>query len=292
MFRAIVVCAVLTAACKSDGGSTDETLETPVPTTPKKSAGGFSEALSQDLAGETAGSGERIAGTATGESSSPASAGSGSGSAKATPVVAAGSGSGSAKATPPTPSTPTPPTPVVAVGPGSAKATPPAPTPPTPVVAATKPTPPAPIPPSTPAKPVEMTPALKAIKLSLLPNWKRDDGEAASISLFVDMQTRSETAVFRFYYGYDDIRAPSDRDAYKKFLTETKILTVTSDRQRGAAWYLEGTDAQGRAAFRILVTYDSKRLICGGPLYKDSPFGDVRDEVILQAKKICETIQL
>ncbi len=128
--------------------------------------------------------------------------------------------------------------------------------------------------------------------MSLLPNWKRDEGEAASISLVVDVQSRGETQVFRFSYGYDDVRAPTDRDAYKKFLGDTKILAVTGDRQRGAAWYLEGTDSAGRAAFRILVTYGGKRLVCYGPLYKDSPFGDIRDEVIIQAKKICETIQL
>ena len=136
-----------------------------------------------------------------------------------------------------------------------------------------------------------MTAELKAIKLSLLPNWKRDVDEAGTISLFVDVQSKDETAVFKFYYGYDDARAPVDRDAYKKFLGESKILTVGADRQRGAAWYLEGTDASG-PAFRVLVTYGGKRLVCFGSLYKGSGFGDIRDEVVIQAKKICETIQL
>ena len=136
-----------------------------------------------------------------------------------------------------------------------------------------------------------MTAELKAIQLSLLPNWKRDVEEAGTISLLVDVQSKGETQVFKFHYGYDDPRAPMDREAYKKFLTDSKILTVTADRQRGAAWYIEGTDASG-PAFRVVVTYGGKRLVCHGSLYKGSGFGDIRDEVIIQAKKICETIQL
>jgi len=328
MIRALVVGAVLCAACNSDSASTDETLATPSPRPKKGSGGGFTASLSADLAKDRPGSGVRTAGTATGDSSSGSASGSGSnagsvtaaagsaagagsaqsgsatlsaaGSAKAgTPVAGAGSGSakapvagagsgsakapvagagsGSAKAAPPTP------TPVAGAGSGSAKVAPPTPTP---VAGAGSGSAAAPRP------PVVLTPELKAIQLSMLPNWKRDDGEAATISLFVDVQSRGETAVFRFHYGYDDPRAPTDRDAYKKFLGDAKILSVAADRQRGAAWYLEGTDATGHPAFRILVTYGGKRLVCYGSLYKDSPFGDIRDEVIIQAKKICETIQL
>ena len=145
--------------------------------------------------------------------------------------------------------------------------------------------------PPPPKAPVVLTAELKAIQLSLLPNWKRDVEEAGTISLFVDVQSKGETSVFKFHYGYDDPRAPMDREAYKKFLTDSKILTVALDRQRGAAWYIEGTDASG-PAFRVVVTYGGKRLVCYGSLYKGSGFGDIRDEVIIQAKKICETIQL
>jgi len=304
MIRALVVGAVLCAACNSDSASTDETLATPSPRPKKGSGGGFTASLSADLAKDGPGSGARTAGTATGDSSATSGSAAGAGSAvgagsapsgsaapgagSATPgagsaTPAAGTGSGSAKAVTPTPGagsgsakavTPTP-----GAGSGSAKAV-------TPAAGTTAGSAAAPRP------PVVLTPELKAIQLSLLPNWKRDDGEAATISLFVDVQSRGETAVFRFHYGYDDPRAPADRDAYKKFLGDAKILSVAADRQRGAAWYLEGADATGRPAFRIVVTYGGKRLVCYGSLYKDSPFGDIRDEVIIQAKKICETIQL
>ena len=318
MIRALVVGAVLCAACNSDSASTDETLATPSPRPKKGSGGGFTASLSADLAKDGPGSGARTAGTATGDSSATSGSAAGAGSAvgagsapsgsaapgagSATPAAgsatpAAGTGSGSAKAVTPTPGagsgsakavTPTPGagsgsakavTPTPGAGSGSAKAV-------TPAAGTTAGSAAAPRP------PVVLTPELKAIQLSLLPNWKRDDGEAATISLFVDVQSRGETAVFRFHYGYDDPRAPADRDAYKKFLGDAKILSVAADRQRGAAWYLEGADATGRPAFRIVVTYGGKRLVCYGSLYKDSPFGDIRDEVIIQAKKICETIQL
>ncbi len=142
-------------------------------------------------------------------------------------------------------------------------------------------------PPLPAVKPV-MTPELQAIRLSLEPNWDRDQLEAGSISLY----EKNANATFKFNYGYEDPKAPTNRDAYKKFLADTGSLKVLADRQSGAAWYLEGTDASSHAAFRVVVTFGGKRLVCYGSLYKDSGLGDLRDSVLLQAKKICETIQL
>ncbi len=133
-----------------------------------------------------------------------------------------------------------------------------------------------------------MTPELAAIKLSLKPNWDRDVEEPGTISLIV----KGANVTFKFRYGYEDPKAPADRDAYKKFLADSGALKVLMDRQSGAAWYLEGTDASSHAAFRIVVNYGGKRLVCFGSLYKDSGLGDLRDDVLVDAKKICETIQL
>ena len=79
----------------------------------------------------------------------------------------------------------------------------------------------------------------------------------------------SSKRVFSFKYGYDLAAAPTDREAYKKFLADQRLLNVTLDRQRGAAWYLEGTDGLGVASFRTVVVYGGKRLVCGGSLFKD-----------------------
>jgi hypothetical protein len=101
--------------------------------------------------------------------------------------------------------------------------------------------------------------------------------------------------VFAFRYGYEDPKAPTDRDAYKKWLAAQGILTPTLDRQRGGSWYLEGTDSGGTAVFRSIVVFGGKKLICGGSLYKDAAsnqLGDIRDKTIIQAKEICETVAL
>jgi hypothetical protein len=137
---------------------------------------------------------------------------------------------------------------------------------------------------------------LAAIKLDLEPNWDRDFDTAGTISFVLRVPNSSDTRLFSFNYGYDYPGAPSDRDAYKKFLSDHRVLDVTLDRQRGAAWYLEGTDAAGQPAFRYLVVYGGKRLVCYGSLYKTheaTALGpDLRDKVVATAKKICETIAL
>jgi hypothetical protein len=136
---------------------------------------------------------------------------------------------------------------------------------------------------------------LAAIKISLLPNWERDVQDAGTISLGVKIPGRTDSAIFVFRYGYEDQTAPADRDAYKKWLADKKLLSVRQDRQAGAAWFLEGTDGSGNPAFRVVVNWGGKKLICHGSLYKDgesSRLGDLRDQTIIQAKQICETVAL
>jgi hypothetical protein len=139
-------------------------------------------------------------------------------------------------------------------------------------------------------------PDIAAIKLDKEPNWDRDFATAGTISFVLRVPSSGDTRVFSFNYGYDYPGAPSDRDAYKKFLGDRRVLDVTLDRQKGAAWYLEGNDAAGQPAFRYLVLYGGKRLVCGGSLYKTreaTALGpDLRDKVVSTAKKICETIAL
>ena len=144
---------------------------------------------------------------------------------------------------------------------------------------------------------VDPGPSLGAIKMDMEPNWDRDYETAGTISFVLKVPNTSDTRVFNFHYGYDLTGAPTDREAYKKFLADQKVLNVTLDRQRGAAWYLEGTDGgTNNPAFRMEVTYGGKRLVCYGSLYKDkesTAFGpDLRDKVVNAAKKICETLAL
>jgi hypothetical protein len=146
---------------------------------------------------------------------------------------------------------------------------------------------------STPKGPVTVSSDLKAINISLLPNWDRDVESAGTISLQVKVQGKQDTATFVFHYGIEDAKAPADRDAYKKWLADNKIFVSKDDRQKGVAWYLEGVDVPtGKPAFRMVVVYGGKKLICYGSLYKDSSLGDLRDQTVIQAKQICETVTL
>jgi hypothetical protein len=152
--------------------------------------------------------------------------------------------------------------------------------------------------PPTPASdnrtPVKPSAELAAIKFDLEPNWDRDLGEAGTFSLVVKVPSTNEQRVFSVHYGYEDQAAPPDCDGYRKFLDDKKVMTVTLNRQRGAACYIEGNQG-GVAVFRYLLTYGGKRLMCSGSLYKDpasASLGDLRDKVLMQAKKICETLAL
>jgi hypothetical protein len=136
---------------------------------------------------------------------------------------------------------------------------------------------------------------IAAIKFDLEPNWERDMGEAATISLVVKVPSSNDARMFSVRYGYEDQAAPVDCDQYRKHLENTGAMKVTMNRQRGAACYIEGTDRGGVMAYRYLLTYGGKRLMCHGSLYKDpasAALGDLRDKVLQQAKKICETLAL
>lgn len=149
--------------------------------------------------------------------------------------------------------------------------------------------------PSANRAPVKPPPELAAIKFDLEPNWERDVGEAGTFSLVVKLPRGDEQRVFTVRYGYEDATAPFDCDQYRKFLDENKIMAVTLNRQSGAACYIEGTEKNGVAAYRYLINYGGKRLLCRGSLYKDpssSSLGDLRDKVLMQAKTICQTMTL
>jgi hypothetical protein len=244
------------AACKSDSEGEDLLGSGTATSKPNGSAGGFSAALSADLAKDGSGS-------AMGSGSGSAM-GSGSGSAMGS-AMRSGSGSGSATGSGS----------AVAMGSGSAAVAP--------VVVSSH----------TPAK---VSPEVAAIQLKMLPRWERDIDEAGTFRRDVDAV--SKQVLFVFHYGFDDPAAPKDREAYIKYLADKKLMLPAHpdkpllNRQRGSAWYLEGVDGTGAGVFRYLVNYGDKHLICGGPMYRDTGLGDLRDEVIIQAKAICESIAL
>lgn len=147
---------------------------------------------------------------------------------------------------------------------------------------------------TTPKK-VTVPAELAAIKFGMLPNWERDVQDAGTLSLAVKIPGRTESAVFVFRYGYEDASAPADRDAYKKWLGDKRLLNVRQDRQGSGAWILEGNDASGSPAFRVVVSWGGRKLVCYGSTYRDAEsnrLGDLRDQTIIQAKQICESMAL
>jgi len=269
MVRAVCAIALVLAACESSSPAPPPTPSGSGSAKPAAKTG-FSADMAKELG--NAGSAE----PAPAPAPAPAPTASAPAPAPAAP---------SKPAATPTPTPPPPP--------------PPTPTPtPTPTAAPAAPVkPPAnPLPESVTARvAVKPSAELAAIKLSLLPNWERDVGEAGTISFPLKVPGKSDVKVFVFHYGYEQANAPGDREQYKKWLGENKILSVGLDRQRSSAWYLEGVDGNGQPAFRMLVIYGGKKLVCGGPLYKDpgsNALGDLRDQTIIQAKQICETLAL
>jgi len=291
---ALAGAVILSVSCNRSEGGDIGPLASGSGSAKTGSGGGFSADLAKELGAGSAGgsaagsdgksaaagSDAKSAGAAAGSDAKPAAA---SGDAKpagaatgdAKPAAAA---SGDAK-------------PVVAaagdVKPGAK---------PEPSAKPAKPEPSAAASPPAPHVPVKPSAELAAIKLSLLPNWDRDVDEAGTFQYVVRIKGTQSTKTFAFHYGYDDPRAPVDRDQYKKYLQDTKALTgEIRDRQRGAAWFLEANDGDGQPAFRYIVLYGGKRLICYGSLYKDADsnrLGDDRDQTVIQAKQICETLAL
>ena len=286
---AIVVLAL--AACSKDGGggtgsgsAAGGSAAASTGSSAAKKGGGFSAALSADLAAEGSGSAAPPAGTATPAASSNVAA----------TAPAAGSAAPAAGSAAPAAGSAAPAAGSNAVAMAKAADTKAADAKAADMKVAAKPAGDV-ARPSDHRGPVKVSAELAAIKMDLEPNWDRDFDEAGTISFVLKVPNTGDTRLFSFHYGYDPAAAPADRDAYMKWLGDQKLLNVTLNRQRGAAWYLEGTDGNGAPAFRYLVNYGGKHLICYGTLYKDAAstsLGDLRDKVVMAAKKICETMTL
>jgi hypothetical protein len=135
---------------------------------------------------------------------------------------------------------------------------------------------------------------LASVKLTLNEGWARDSVGPGTFSFFAPGDG-GKNIRFVFHYAYEAATAPTQRAPYIQWLASTKAMNVTVDRQRGAAWFLEGTDGEGVPSFRYVITYGGRLLTCGGSLYKQGPAAglrDLRDEIIMQAKRICESMDL
>jgi hypothetical protein len=141
-----------------------------------------------------------------------------------------------------------------------------------------------------------LVPSIATIKLTLLKNWQRDAKEPGTFSIVLPVASGdvAETA-FAFEYGVEPDGTPTAREAYKAWLGTQAIMLVEKERQRGSTWFLEGKNATGHPMFRSFVKYGNRIIFCGGSAYKDgdqAKLGELRDQVLIQAKQICETVTM
>lgn len=285
--------ACLLTACQSEGsgGAIDQADVGPV------IGAGFSASLRADLSKATGMPMTAPApapAVASGESPATPAAGA-KNPIPTEPATPAAGGAQVAAATPETPATPD--TGAKTPGTEPAPATPAAGAKPTGTEPATAAVAPTPAPAATPTAGVAtgaLSAELAAVKLTLNEGWVRDSVGPGTFSFFAPGEG-GKNIRFVFQYGYEDATAPTQREPYKQWLGNTKGLTINVDRQRGAAWFLEGVDAQNSATFRYVITYGGRLLTCGGSLYKSGPgagLRDLRDEIVMQAKRICESMDI
>jgi hypothetical protein len=141
-----------------------------------------------------------------------------------------------------------------------------------------------------------VVPSIATIKLTLLKNWQRDAKESGTFSIVLPIPSGegAETA-FVFQYGVEPDGTPTAREDYKVWLGSQAIMLVEKERQRGSTWFLEGKNATGHPMFRSFVKYGNRIIFCGGSAYKDgdqAKLGELRDQVLIQAKQICETVTM
>lgn len=284
--------------CESSDGGGAPVVATSPASGSAKSRPGFSDDIARQITGETPpAAGSDAAGSDAAGSSAAGSSAAGSsakspataGSAAPGSAVAGSAGSAAAgSATKPIPAAGSATKPAA----GSAVAEAPKPAPPgsaaPPAAKLRGATAALKLPPQSPAE-------LAKIKLQLGPNWQRDTEGPGTISYTLNEPALGQPVMFVFEYGYELESAPVDREAYKKWLVDNKILTNLLDRQRGVSWYIEGTDGGGKPAFRYVAQFGPKKLICGGSLYRDAElnrFKDHRNEIVSRGKQICETVAL
>lgn len=272
--------------CESSDGGGEPVVTTSTPPGSAKSRPGFSDDIARQITGETprATSAADAAGSSGGATSGSSAAGS---SAKSAAVGSAAAGSAAGSAAKPGSAA------VSATKPAAGSAVAAIPKPASPGSAA----PPAKIRGATAALklPPQSPGELAKIKLQLGANWQRDTEGPGTISYTLNEPALGQPVMFVFEYGYELESAPVDREAYKKWLVDNKILTNLLDRQRGVSWYIEGTDGNGKPAFRYVAQFGPKKLICGGSLYRDAElnrFKDHRNEIVSRGKQICETVAL
>ena len=130
------------------------------------------------------------------------------------------------------------------------------------------------------------------IKFDKLPDgWDAGAGKLDTFEAVNDSKFPVDNATFIFEYGLDAKDLPADPKEYAAVLEKSGALEkVTKNEKTANGHYYESADA-----FRYVIVAGDKRIHCGGSLYKNDDYNKipkVRDRVIAEAKKICQTAKL
>ncbi len=128
------------------------------------------------------------------------------------------------------------------------------------------------------------------IKFEKLPDgWEAGAGKLDTFEAVNDSKFPVDNASFVFEYAVDPKDMPTDPKEYAAVLDKGGFK-VTKNEKTANGFYYESEDA-----FRYVVVAGDKRLHCGGSLYKTDDYNKipaVRDKVVAEAKKICQTAKM
>ena len=128
------------------------------------------------------------------------------------------------------------------------------------------------------------------IKFDKLPDgWDAGGGKLDTFEAVNDSKFPVDNASFVFEYALEPKDMPTDPKEYAAVLDKGGFK-VTKNEKTANGHYYESEDA-----FRYVVVAGDKRINCGGSLYKSDDYNKipkVRDAVVAEAKKICQTAKL
>ncbi len=131
------------------------------------------------------------------------------------------------------------------------------------------------------------------IKFEKLPDgWEAGAGKLDTFEAVNDSKfPGGDNATFIFEYGLDAKDLPVDPKEYAAVLEKSGAMEKVTKNEKTA----NGHYYESEGAFRYVIVVGDKRIHCGGSLYKNDDYNTipkVRDKVIAEAKKICQTAKL
>lgn len=128
------------------------------------------------------------------------------------------------------------------------------------------------------------------VKFDKLPDgWQAGEGKLDTFEAVNESKFPVDNASFVFEYGVEAKDMPTEPKEYAAILEKSGFKAIKTEKTP-TGMYFESEDS-----FRYSVGSGDKRVYCGGSLYKSDDYNKipaVRDKVIAEAKKLCQTAKL